>query len=188
MWWGPASFCLERDRMSHLTLWQLLSTTAGWYWAQQFAVSFRLVRMSYMPVVTCKHTGWLLPTYSTVLIAGFTVQQFGNSAPWLRLGVVHCLPATLLIALAHQTVQWTWHEASILLGLLCFDSVVLVSAWVTMYRQALHMWEQLPPPAWEGAPRPRTRSSMSQEMASACIVASEIDLWVRCIRSALHPK
>ena len=101
-----------------------------------------------------------------MLVAGFAWEKVRCSMPWLLLVVTHGLPASMLMAVSHQAVDCPLHKASTSPGLLCVDLLLLVVSSVTMHLQALHIWQQLPPPAWDGAP---IHWRAGPEHAAACI-------------------
>lgn len=94
--------------------------------------------------------------------------------PWLRLWLAHCLPASLMVALAHQALKCPWREASISPGVLCVDVFLLLAACRNMYKHALCIWEQRPPPSWDGAP---IYWQAGPEHAAACL-----SNWLRHVR------
>lgn len=85
-----------------------------------------------------------------VLTAGLTLRRFGGGIPWMRMGVLHYLPACLLLALVHQAANCSMLTSPI--GLLLVDGVAFTSATLLLYKDALGKWEQMPHPTWEGFP------------------------------------
>ena len=85
------------------------------------------------------------------LSAGFTLRACRSCLPWLCSGTTYMLSATLLVAVSHH--HGPYSDPSVFTkSLFCFELAVYSISTILMYTNALRVWKQQPPPAWEGEP------------------------------------
>ena len=86
-----------------------------------------------------------------VIAAGLTFRACGSCLPWLCLGTTYMLPASLFMAVSHH--HCPWGDPSVFTRSLFFlKTAVYSTSIIMMYKHALRVWKQRPPPAWDGAP------------------------------------